>query len=62
MTTIGLVFLVMILAMWSFGAWLTSLQNIGHRPRYQGRYRTPCLDVTVRQDHRVHGSRPLEFC
>lgn len=62
MTTIELAFPAMILAMWSLGGWLAYRQNRTHRPRYQGRYRTPCLDVANHQDRGVHSSRPLEFC
>lgn len=60
--TIGLAFIAVILAMWFLGAWRSHLENMKHPPRYQGRYRTPCLDVANRGVRRVHSSRPLEFC
>jgi hypothetical protein len=59
---IGLAALTMILALWSLGWWLGYREKMEHPPRYQGRYRTPCLDVSVHQDHIPHSSRPLELC
>jgi hypothetical protein len=60
--TIELASLTMILALWSVGGWLSYRESMRHRPRYQGWYRTPCLDVSNRRGHTVHSPRPLEFC
>lgn len=60
--TIGFATIAVVLALWFLGAWLRHLQNVEHPPRYEERYRTPCLDVAQRGGQRVDGSRPLEFC
>lgn len=59
---IGLAVIAMVLAMWFLGAWLNHLENMEHPPRYEGRYRSPCLDVANRGGYRVGSLRPLEFC
>jgi hypothetical protein len=60
--TIGLATIAMVMVLWFLGAWLRHLENMEHPSRYQGRYRTPCLDVANHGDHKVDASRPLEFC
>ena len=60
--TIEVAFLVLILALYSLGGWLSYRQSMNHRPRYQGRYRTPCLDISNHRGDRIRSSRPLEFC
>jgi hypothetical protein len=59
---IGLAFLATILALYALGSWLSYRENTKHRPRYQGSYRAPCLDVANRQGRTGHSPRPLEFC
>jgi hypothetical protein len=60
--TIELAFLAVILALYALGGWLGHQEVKEHRPRYQERHRTPCLDVANRQGRSAHSSRPLEFC
>lgn len=60
--TIGLASLAMILAIWSVGRWLSYRENLNHKPRHQGWYRTPCLDISNHAGRKVHSSRPVEFC
>lgn len=60
--TIGLASIAMVMVLWFLGAWLKHLENRDHPPRYEGWYRTPCLDVANHGSHRVRTSRPLEFC
>ncbi len=60
--TIELGFLTLILALYALGAWLDRRERAGHPPRYEGRYRTPCSDVTNLQGAGVRRSGPIEFC
>lgn len=61
--TIGFAFLALILGLWSLAGWMGYAQRIKHPPRYEGKYRTPCLDVHhVGGSYRLRESRPLEFC
>ncbi len=53
--TVGVVAILAILAIWVFGIWIGHQEKIRHQPRHQGRYRSPCLDVTYR-GHGEHGN------
>lgn len=61
--TIGMAFLALILGLWSVGGWMGYQERAKHPPRFEGHYRTPCLDVHgPHEGYGSHESRRLQLC